>query len=393
MGVEEKMNNKVLADIRKQFKLDNQRMQITEILNIYVQKETGNIYHYSGHPFPLLERETQELFLANFKKVLSGKSDEKIFDLKFRHNHSDKDNTQAILYKSLKMPANEWQENMLKIVNKMFAGGSYEFDVVVTFIRGEYVKPQQKRDAESEEGGMDEAYSNPFILCSTNKMDQPKKALLFDYIEKEIRPTNGLDPIINLTSPLYGFLFPVIYDYGFDVNRILYYTGKANQPDEQFIDEILQCEKIVTALEEKDSFSYILQSVIGDKVESDVIANVYAEIGKLALTQEDEEESEPPTVDQKDIERILKASGIEKVDSHKLETAFQDIMLDEKHEFKATNVVPKKIKIQTKVANVSIDPKDFKYVKYITYQGKRCLLLEIDEDVIVEGFRLETGNL
>jgi len=388
------MNKQALADLRRQFKLDNQRMKITEILNIYVQKETGNIYHYSGQPFTLLERETQELFLANFKKVLSGKSDEKIFDLKFRHNHSLEENTQSILFESLKVPANEWQENMLKIVNKMFAGGGYEFDIVVTLIRGEYVKPKRNRDAESEEGGMDEVYSNPFILCSTNKMDQPKKALLFDYIEKEIKPTNGLDPIINVSAPLNGFLFPAIFDYGFDVNRILYYTGKANQPDETFIDEVLQCEEIVTALEEKDSFGFILQRVIGDKVETEVIANVYEEIGKLMENQEeDADESEPPTVDQREIERILTVSGVENVDPTKLEFAFQEIMLDEKHEFKAANVVPKKIKIKTKVANVSIDPKDFKYVKYITYQGKRCLLLEVDEDVIVEGFRLETENL
>ena len=39
-----------------------------------------------------------------------------------------------------------------------------------------------------------------------------------------------------------------------------------------------------------------------------------------------------------------------------------------------------------------INPTDLKYVKYITYDGKRCLLLEIDEDVVVEGFRLRIGN-
>ena len=31
-------------------------------------------------------------------------------------------------------------------------------------------------------------------------------------------------------------------------------------------------------------------------------------------------------------------------------------------------------------------------LKYITYKGKRCLLLEVDEDVVVEGFRLEESE-
>ena len=94
---------------------------------------------------------------------------------------------------------------MLQIVGKMFAHTVYEFDTVVTFIRGEYRKATRKRDLESEEGGNDEVYSSQFILCSLNKTDQPKKALLFDYIEKEFKSNNAVDPIINLASHCQAF--------------------------------------------------------------------------------------------------------------------------------------------------------------------------------------------
>ena len=104
-------------------------------------------------------------------------------------------------------------------------------------------------------------------------------------------------------------------------------------------------------------------------------------------------ESESPMLDYRDIGRILKVSGVENVDTDKVEHAFKAVVDDEKHEFKASSLVPKTIKIKTKVANVSISPKDLKNVKYITYEGKRCLLLEIDEDVVVEGFRLESETL
>jgi hypothetical protein len=73
-----------------------------------------------------------------------------------------------------------------------------------------------------------------------------------------------------------------------------------------------------------------------------------------------------------------------------VEHAFKAIVDDEKHELKASNLVPKSIKIETKVANLSLSPMDLKHVKYIMFQGKRCLLLEIEDDVIVEGFRLES---
>ncbi len=386
------MNKKDIANIRKQFKLDNHLMNIREIFNVYVQKESGEIYHHVSQPFQMLEQETQELFLTNFKKILTGQLDAKLFELKFMRDVED--STQMFLFEGLQQEITEdWKEYMLEIVTKMFAGTVYEFDTVVTFIRGEYRKPVRKRDQESEEGGDDEVYSNPFILCSLNKTDQPKNALMFDYVEKEFKSYNFFDPIINLDSPLSGFLFPAFNDNSADVNHILYYAGKANQPDLKFIEEVLNCEEIITAQEDKDCFDFILKEVIGDEVDTRVMSNVYEEIDKLVQENKENEDSEIPTLDTRDIERILTVSGVENVETAKVEHAFKAVVADEKHEFKASSLVPKSIKIETKLADVSINPKDLKYIKYITYQGKRCLLLEVDEEVVVEGFRLESESL
>jgi microcompartment protein CcmL/EutN len=385
------MNKKDIANIRKQFKLDNHLMKIREIFNVYVKKESGEIYHHVCQPFQMLDQEAQELFLANFKKVLTGHLDAKLFELKFKQDVED--STQTVLFQGLQVGSTDWQEYMLYIVQKMFAHTVYDFDTVVTFIRGEYQKATRNRDQDSEEGGNDEVYSSHFTLCSVNRTDQPKKALLFDYIEKEFKPNNAVDPIINLASPLSGFMFPAFNDNAADVNHILYHAGKVNQPDETFIEQVLNCEEIITALEDKDSFGLILNQVMGDQVDSRVISNVYEEIDKLIQEHEESEEDEPPMLDYRDVERILEVSGVENVNTAKIEHAFKVVVDDEKHEFKASNIVPKNIKIETNVANVSVSPKDLKNIKYIMYEGKRCLLIEIDEDVVVEGFRLETRTL
>lgn len=385
------MNKKDIANIRKQFKLNNHLMKIREIFNVYVKKESGEIYHHVCQPFQMLDQEAQELFLSNFKKVLTGHLDAKLFELKFRNDVED--STQNVLFQGLQVGSSDWQEYMLYIVQKMFAHTIYDFDTVVTFIRGEYQKVTRNRDQDSELGGDDEVYSSHFTLCSVNRTDQPKKALLFDYIEKEFKPNNAVDPIINLAAPLSGFMFPAFNDNSADVNHILYYAGKVNQPDETFIEQVLNCEEIITALEDKDSFGLILNQVMGDQVDSRVISNVYEEIDKLIQENEESEEDEPPMLDYRDVERILEVSGVENVDTAKIEHAFKAVVDDEKHEFKASSLVPKNIKIETNVANVSVSPKDLKNIKYIMYEGKRCLLIEIDEDVVVEGFRLETRTL
>ncbi len=66
------MNKKEVAHIRKQFKLDNHLMQIYDILNVYIMKETNEIYHWERSPFGLVDREKQELYMGNFKKLLTG---------------------------------------------------------------------------------------------------------------------------------------------------------------------------------------------------------------------------------------------------------------------------------------------------------------------------------
>ena len=387
------MNKNDIANIRKEFKLNSPKMNIREIFTVYVQKETGEIYHHMCQPFQLLDQEAQELFLANFRKVLTGHLDSKLFELRFIRDVED--STQTILYEGLHSEITEdWQQYMLDVVAKMFANTVYEFDTVVTFIRGEYRKHTKKRSLDSEEGGDDEVYSNEFILCSLNKTDQPKKALLFDYIEKEFKPNNVFDPIINLVAPMSGFLFPAFNDNAADVNHILYCAGKNNQPNEMFIEQVLNCEEVITAEEDKDIFELVLKNVIGDEVDSRTISNVYEEIDKIVQENEESEESEAPKLDYRDIERILDVSGVENVDTAaKVEHALKEIIADEKHEFKASSLVPKKIKITTKIADVTINPKELKNLKYINFQGKRCLLLEVDEDVVLEGFKLETETL
>jgi hypothetical protein len=122
---------------------------------------------------------------------------------------------------------------------------------------------------------------------------------------------------------------------------------------------------------------------------------VYEEIHQVIETNEDKEE--PPKLDYKDVERVLTVSGIENVTTDKVERAFQTIVDDRNYEMKASSVMPKftskSIKIDTKVASISVSPQDLKYVRQVNYQGKRCILIEIDEDAVIEGFTLSTETL
>lgn len=389
------MIKKEIAYIRKQFKLDHERLSIYDILNVYIMKETNEIYHFERTPFELLEREKQELHMGNFKKLLSGELDQKLFELKFQEQPESDKPSQALLHQALVTgDAEEWHDLMLLLVEKMLEDTKYERDTVVTFVRGQYYKPTRERNEEAEESETDEMFANPFILCSLNSTEPQRKTLMFDYVEREFKYNVIVDPIIKLRSPEQGFFYPSMTDGFSDVNRVLYCAGKANDPNQHFIDQVLNAEKTVTALEERAIFEDIVKEIAGDQLDASTIASVYEEIQQVIETHEEEE---PPKLDYKDVERVLTASGVESVTTEKVELAYQAVVDDKNYEIKASSVVPKftskSIKIDTKVAMISVSPQDLKYVKQVNYHGKRCILIEVDEDAVIEGFTLSTEDL
>lgn len=382
------MNKKDIAHIRRQFKLDNDKMKIHEIYNVYIMKESSEIYHQQSQPFEMLDQDEQELFLTNFKKVLTGKLDEKLFELKFEKDVED--SSQFILHKGLlSNDSEDWKEQMLQMVEKILASRQYEMDVVVTFIRGEYMKPARSK-AEAEESEHDTVYTNSFILCSINKTQDPKKELHFDYIEKSFKYNVVVDPVINLQAPMGGFLYPSFTDNAADVNRILYASGKANELDDLFIEKVLNAEEAMTAKDDKIAFEEVVRDAVGHELNTSTLASVYEEINRVA--EESEEEEEPPTLDYRDIERVLKSSGVEDVNEEKMKTAFKNVIDDEKYELKAKNIVPKynskSIKIQTKVADISVSPEELRHVRQVLMDGRRYLMIEVEEDTVVDGFTM-----
>ncbi|MCF6139179.1 DUF4317 domain-containing protein [Pseudalkalibacillus berkeleyi] len=382
------MNKKDIAGLRRQLKVDNDLMKISDIFNVYIMKETTDIYHYQSQPFEMLDRDQQELFIKNFKKLITGQVDEKLFELKFKR---DADNhSQLILHKGLlSKEVEDWKDQMLQMTEKMIKDNPYEKDVVITFIRAEYLKPMKKRNDEAEESERDAVYSHPFILCSINKTQEAKRELVFDYVEKAFKYNIDVDSVIDLDTPMTGFLFPAFSNGASDVNHVLYAANKANEPDYRFIDEVLNGDHTITAKEDKEVFEEVMKDVMGDQLTPSTLANVYREINTMVEENEDDEE---PRLDYKNVERVLNQSGGEQVESEKVKAAFERITDNESYELKASSVVPKykskSIKIQTKVANISISPQDLEYVRQVNYKGKRCIMIEVEEDVDIEGFRL-----
>ncbi|PRO66175.1 DUF4317 family protein [Alkalicoccus urumqiensis] len=376
------MDKKDIAAVRRYLKPGQTKLQIQDLFNVYVMKDTTDVYHAQSQPFDMIDQEEQELYTKNFKKILTGRLDEKLFELKFQHESP----SQLLLHKALLTESREeWQGKMLTMAEKMIADNPQETDTVLTFIRANYYQSSGRAGSDDDSA----VVANSFILCVVNKTEQPEREIQFDYVEKEFKYKVEVDPVIDLKHPLTGFFFPAVTDGAADVNRLLYAAVKANEPDEHMIQEVLGAEDVMTAQEDKAVFEEVVREVIGDQLPPATLANVYGEINRMI--EEGEEEGTPPTLDYRDVEKVLSASG-QQVESEQVKAAFQNVTTEESYEMKASSIVPKyeskSIKIKTKAADITISPQDLQYVRQVQYDNRRCIMIDIDEDAEVDGFRM-----
>lgn len=391
------MNKKELAGIKKEFKLDSRMLKIEEIYSVYlkkdsVQTDSKSVIYSEFDYFDRMDMDKKELFLGNFKKVLTGAIDTKLFELEFE-KIEEGENTQKLLGNTLLAEDKEEIQSYIdKLIVKIVDNYKYETDVVVNFIKAEYWMGTKNRNIRVEESIDEAVQAYKFILATVNKIDVPKKTLKFDYTDKEFRANSALDAVINLNSPLEGFMFPSITDGYSDSNKVMYYASKPKELNSIFVENVLNCGIKFTAEDEKNCFVDILKTIIGDKIKPEVMQNIYVNIHELA---EQATEGETPILGMKDVINILDNCGIEAISD--VEDAFEEAC-GSKYDFKIDNIVPdfnsKSIKIVSEIANITLTPKELNSIRQVKDKdGRKCLLIQISEDIDISGFKLETEEI
>lgn len=383
------MTRKELNKLKKELKKDSTLVSIKEIYNLYIKKDNNTIIYSNLDYFEKIDNEVQELYFNNFKKVLGGTLDTKLFKLQF--NNFEEVNPMQLNFNSMlnAMSSEEFKsyaENMsVSIMEKC----SFETDIVITFIRGEYWVSSLKNNKTNEEASDEIIQSFNFIMGSINKVEPIKKTLMFNYEGQEFVPTSSVDTHININVPMDGFMFPVLENKYSDVNKIMYYSSKPKELNYKLIEDVLGCSMKLTAEEEKNVFTELIKNAVGESVPSEVLESVYSGVSEI---KEMLEEEEAETISLTDIKNILK--GVNAKDIEVFEKAYEE-NLGKDYSFNINNVLPdfksKSLKIWNEDININISPKNLSSVKQVkNEEGVKTLVIELKEDILVDGFLLKT---
>src|SRR5699024_9125459 len=148
---------------------------------------------------------------------------------------------------------------------------------------------------------------------------------------------------------------------------------------------------IVTAAVDKFVFDEVVKDVAGEQMNTATLSSVTDETQQPVEAHK--ANNEPVSkLDSYDMASVLTNSGIHDVSTEKIESTVRNTTDDETDEFKTQNIVPKytskSIKIETKAADLKVSPQNLKYIRQVNLNGKLCLVLELDENAVIDGFEM-----
>lgn len=224
-----------------------------------------------------------------------------------------------------------------------------------------------------------------YLLCSICPVHLSKEGLCYNpttnHVENRIR-----DWIVE--PPVKGFLFPSFNDRSTDIHSLLYFTKKAEDLQPEFIEQALGCTFPLSAGTQKDAFQSVLLHTLGEECNYDTVRNIHETLNEII--EEAKESPDIPVLTKPELKRLLASSGAPSENLESFDTTF-DSLAGEKAEFLVTNIAEtRKFSIQTPDVSIKVNPDRTDLVEPKLIDGKQCLVIEINDQVEVNGVPVRT---
>ena len=129
-------------------------------------------------------------------------------------------------------------------------------------------------------------------------------------------------------------------------------------------------------------------NTLGDECEYQVIRNIHDNLNEII--EEAKTEPNPPVISKPEMKRLLENSGLSDSQMQEFDSSF-DSIAGEKTEFLITNIAEtRKFSIQTPDVVIKVNPERTNLVETKVIDGKQCLVIEINDQVEVNGVPIRT---
>ena len=366
------MNKKETAEIKKNFSDKSGFFIMERVLTGFIDAEKNLRYHHVNSCLTMPVEE-HDVYDETLKKVLNTNVGKSFVEYEFPNEAYEEGKPQEMLYTLLRSELKDdiLCENFLDhIANNIAYTGPF---AVITAYCTYTIRKKDKNDEYAE--GEDEIYN--YLLTAICPVNTGSDGFVFDSFNNEIMKKLNTELIIS-KAPSDGFLYPVFSNRSSDINHVMYYAKSASKPNVSIIEDVLGCTFVMSAENEKANFQSILKDVVGDDLDYMVIKTVNEKIQEVV--EENKEDTDKVVIDDLRLKDILTDIGVPQERVEMVAPVFDKVC--GKAPLTASNLVESRTVVAAPGITVNIKPSAADKVRTSVVDGRRCLLIDIDDPTI-----------
>lgn len=375
------MNKKEISEIKKQFTPAN--CAITRICGCYVDGEKNKKTKLKEAFLSLSEEEAFKYFEI-FRKTLSGTIGKNLINMEFPLEQEKEGGAQEFL---LRLRESKLQDDALvdEFYDRVIDSYDYGENYYIILIHAVYDIPGKSSDGLEMFDASDEIYDH--ILCSICPVKLSKAGLCYNaetnHIEDRIR-----DWIVEM--PDLGFLFPVFNDRSADIHGILYYSKNAEQLRSTFVDQLFGCEVPLSAGGQRDTFNTLVEETLGEDCAYDTVMNIHEKLNEWVESQKDS--PDPAILTKPEVKRLFEECGVEEEKLEDFDARYEATAGEDASLMAANITNTRRMEIKTPDVVIHVDPDRAELVETRVIDGRRCLVIPMEDNVEINGIRVTAGT-
>ena len=377
------MNQKEVSELRRRFRPD--KSAVSRIYGCYVNS-SREIVSYLDESLGSMPQDEVEKYLSLLKKSLSGTLGRNLIDLVFSTQQvADSEEHRLLMsLRDSKLKDHGTRERFYrKVIDSLELE---ESGYLILLVHDDYDVPRRAKDDTVMRDASDEVFS--YLLCCVCPIKERKAELGFFPGDNEFHTCGGQV----VSAPELGFLFPAFDDRAANLYNALFYTRKAGEIHQEFIDAIFHVEPPMSAAEQRETFQSALCGTLEGACSMEVVQSVHDYLRQRIQEHKESRDPEPLTLSVREVGDVLTGSGVpeEKVE------AFQDQCRRQYGQDAALNprniIEAGKFQITTPEVKITVPPEYSYMVEARIIDGRRFILIPADDGVEVNGIAVTIPN-
>lgn len=378
------MKQKEISKLKKHLTFSDNFLSVNKMASAVVCDKTFR--YYNKKLFTLLEDHEQFVFMKLLKENLGGKTGKAILEYAVSPESFTDGSGIQYLYE-LNKGELEDDDKIKEVMLKLVEASLYDFPVCVTMAHITYSVPNEKNEDVMEETDDDFKYDGEifnFILMNLVPLSSAETQLYFN--EKEPALKKRIDENGHLVLEAKAtdvVMFPVLNGGMSDVNYVLYKTLDPKKPNQGIVEDFLEANFTMSGVDEENKIANVIYETFGEDISLDVIQGIKKEIKEIE--NNDKENPEVTRVSSKDIMKTLENIGCDEETIEKFETNYKN-QIGEDIDVQSSNVTnTENTKIKVGGVEITVKEKAQDKVSIQKVNGVKCIVIELDECVKVDG--------